>query len=798
MKKTAVTALAALTAAAFAAPMTMEEANAPMPAKVNGYLPDAAPESQGVPSAAIADWLGTLDREVRHVHAFTILKNGYRIAEGAWAPYASVDRHSLYGLSGLFFADLIGRNLVCAKIESLPDAKVVEALRVKVAAHPNRETEAFWRLASNGDRVLDRNLLWMNRNFTTFLGFSWEGGCSAGDGLGRRTAVRHLALMGELHLRGGTWYGEKLFNANFAAQYYRFTTRPSGLKVAYGERGQLLMVSPKEHLVVAMTADTDQSERMVAITEENLLEDGERKTETRKCGEGTCDLKKVIASLRLETCDETAVPDGAVPFNATFDLAGNRYGFKTLRLEKTGAKTYVLELGGKETQILRFASAPNLLDVTFANGSKALTALNGKYRVSMTGGFTAPKKFRAVLYAVDTAAKFEWAIDFADTSRPVFTIVRHGEVKPEIVAGKPAETICGVKRDQTRAEILWTHPIHKRRYIGWPTVCRRKNGEVLASFSGNREGHVCPYGRSELVRSSDNGETWSTRSTIIHNDIVDDRDTAILKLANGDLVARWFGSTCYAGNYDQLFCKQPRDLVDAARGEWTKRSADGGRTWKDLAPMVGHAPHGPIQLRDGRLLQFGVAATRHDVWNARNYPERRDGFVVEESTDNAKSWHRIAFVPFGKKEVYQEPHLIECRDGRLLVMIRTQILGGTWMTESRDGGRTWDKVRETPFRIGGHPPHLSHTSSGKILLTHCKRAQHLNVVYVSDDDGHTWDQKNEIRLSKGFSDDMGYTTTTELADGTFLSVYYGPENRGEPPCLMATKWRLKDVEDKER
>ncbi len=47
MKKTAVAALAALTAAAFAAPMTMEEANAPMPAKVNGYLPNAAPESQG-------------------------------------------------------------------------------------------------------------------------------------------------------------------------------------------------------------------------------------------------------------------------------------------------------------------------------------------------------------------------------------------------------------------------------------------------------------------------------------------------------------------------------------------------------------------------------------------------------------------------------------------------------------------------------------------------------------------------------------------------------------------------------
>ena len=40
-------------------------------------------------------------------------------------------------------------------------------------------------------------------------------------------------------------------------------------------------------------------------------------------------------------------------------------------------------------------------------------------------------------------------------------------------------------------------------------------------------------------------------------------------------MARWFGSTCYAGNYDQLFCKQPRDLVDAARGETLFRIPEG-------------------------------------------------------------------------------------------------------------------------------------------------------------------------------------------------------------------------------
>ena len=769
----------------FAAPMTIEQANAPLPAKVNGYLPDATPESQGVDSAAIADWVTTLDREVKYVHAFTILKNGHRIAEGAWAPYASRDRHSLYGLSGLFFADLIGRNLVCEKIESLPDAKVIEAIRVKDPVNPNKEAESFWKLANAPGRTLDRNLLWMSRNFTIFLGFRWEGGCSAGDGLGRRTSVADLALMGELHLHGGTWYGEKLLNPNFAAQYYRFTTRPSGLKVANGERGQLLMVSPKDHLVVAMTADTDDAEKMIAITETKLLGDG--------APSPSAALKTVLASLRLETCRETVAPDAVVPFNTTFDLAVNRYGFKTLRLATTGAETYALELGGKATQILKFASTPNLRDVTFADDVKTLTALNGKYRVSMTGGFVGQKTFRAILYAVDTAAKFVWEIDFADAAKPVFTIRRHGETKPEVMAGRPAETIRGVKRDQARAEILWTHPIYKNRYIGWPTVCCRKNGEVLVSFSGNREGHVCPYGRSELVRSSDNGETWSVRSTIINNDIVDDRDTGIIELANGDLVAKWFGSTCFAGGYDQLYCKLPKNLVDAARGEWTKRSTDGGKTWTDLAPQIGHTPHGPIQLRNGRLLQFGSAATRGDIWNAKNYPERKDGYIVEESTDNARSWHRLAFIPTAEKHgAGAEPTLVECHDGRLLAMIRTDIQGCTLMTDSTDGGKTWSPIRESPFRIGIHPPYLSRISSGRLLLTHCKRPQHLNVVYVSDDDGRTWDQTNEIQLSKGFGIDMGYTTTAELKDGTFLSVYYGPENPGEPPCLMATKWRLKN------
>ena len=49
----------------------------------------------------------------------------------------------------------------------------------------------------------------------------------------------------------------------------------------------------------------------------------------------------------------------------------------------------------------------------------------------------------------------------------------------------------------------------KHRYHGWPTLTRRANGELLVVCSGGRETHVCPFGRVELIRSKDEGKTWS-------------------------------------------------------------------------------------------------------------------------------------------------------------------------------------------------------------------------------------------------------------------------------------------------
>ena len=62
---------------------------------------------------------------------------------------------------------------------------------------------------------------------------------------------------------------------------------------------------------------------------------------------------------------------------------------------------------------------------------------------------------------------------------------------------------------------------------------------------------------------------------------------------------------------------------------------------------------------------------------------------------------------------------------------------------------------------------------------------------ISDDNGKTWDVKNQIKLAGHWCGDLGYPASAQLPDGSIITVYYQSENHGEKPCLMATKWRLK-------
>src|SRR4051794_32342228 len=86
-------------------------------------------------------------------------------------------------------------------------------------------------------------------------------------------------------------------------------------------------------------------------------------------------------------------------------------------------------------------------------------------------------------------------------------------------------TAAGMLGTAESTEIISQQP---EFYHGWPTLARKQDGGLLVTYSGGRETHVCPFGRVEIIRSSDDGKTWSWPEVILDTPI-DDRDAGVLE-----------------------------------------------------------------------------------------------------------------------------------------------------------------------------------------------------------------------------------------------------------------------------
>src|SRR5260221_1564607 len=73
-----------------------------------GALPRSAPEAQGVSSAALLDFVNTLDQQIDGMHSVMVVRHGQVIAEGWWAPYDAEHNHVLYSLSKRFSSTAVG------------------------------------------------------------------------------------------------------------------------------------------------------------------------------------------------------------------------------------------------------------------------------------------------------------------------------------------------------------------------------------------------------------------------------------------------------------------------------------------------------------------------------------------------------------------------------------------------------------------------------------------------------------------------------------------------------------------
>ena len=357
--------------------------------------------------------------------------------------------------------------------------------------------------------------------------------------------------------------------------------------------------------------------------------------------------------------------------------------------------------------------------------------------------------------------------------------------------------------DGSNYSVHWGKPICKEpgNYVAWPTIARRPDGELLVVFSGDREEHVCPYGKTELIRSRDAGETWS-RPEVINNSPLDDRDAGIIVLKSGTLVMSsfthetWDKLDMYRGMgrwsayqidaWDRYCRKLSQETRQRWLGNWTRRSTDGGQTWEPAVNSIGSGPHGPNETHDGQLVSVGTVG-----------PDGRDGVVCAESTDEARSWRRIGAIPISKEHKaieFSEPHVVEVSPGELVCVLRTEmgIAGVLYASRSSDGGKTWSTPEPTPLNGYDQPGHLKMLSDGRLLCTYGRRAEPFGQrACLSEDGGRTWEIGDEMVLRDDSPNtDMGYPATAEITPGEMLTVYYQVDRPGEKVSINATRWSL--------
>lgn len=341
------------------------------------------------------------------------------------------------------------------------------------------------------------------------------------------------------------------------------------------------------------------------------------------------------------------------------------------------------------------------------------------------------------------------------------------------------------------------------RYHGWPTVTRRKNGQLVLVYSGGREAHVCPFGRVELMTSNDDGEWW-TYPRVLWDSAIDDRDSGVLETAKGTLLVTTFTSLAYVSlltnamkrdgekgawsgeKLDRWRAAHER-LTEEQRqqqlGVWMMRSEDGGMNWSAPYDCLVNSPHGPIQLRDGRLLYAGK-----DLWRTK-----RVGVCI--SHDDGRTWEWLAILPTRENdnpEAYHELHAVETDEGRIILQLRNHNpnnAGETLQAESEDGGKTWT----APHSIGvwGLPSHLMRLQDGRLLMTYGHRREPFGCqARLSSDGGRTWSQAM-IVYGDGAGGDLGYPSTVQLGDGSLLTIWYELLAASPFAVLRQARWRLK-------
>ncbi|MFK5972229.1 MAG: sialidase family protein [Flavobacteriaceae bacterium] len=330
----------------------------------------------------------------------------------------------------------------------------------------------------------------------------------------------------------------------------------------------------------------------------------------------------------------------------------------------------------------------------------------------------------------------------------------------------------------------------------FPSVITRPDGEILVAFrrapdrkifGESKTNHVDPNSYLVMVKSSDNGETWTKKAELIYSHpFGGSQDPCLLQLKDGTLLCASYGwAFLRPDGLSNL--KQPNFINSGNAvflGGYLVRSDDGGKNWGDVIypphiepeifndafsnPVATYNRGALYEANDGKILWI-VAA--HDT------PTKTSNHLIT-SKDKGLTWDYVSPVAIDSKISFNEASIIETPKGDLVGFLRTENFEDqAVISRSTDGGKTF-KWESMGFQ--GHPLNAMRLKDNRVLLTYGYRHKPYGIrARILNSECTDFATAPEIVLREdGGSTDIGYTWATQYNDNQVLVIYYFNQENG--------------------